>query len=907
MTLVLPKAKTFELPGSKPHYPPSIFFNIEYMWLSVEPDFLSKAIRCKQQLKLLIRQDINKLELDAAKLKIESVFLSSGAAVDLGDKANIDTSPTGHQNIKELSFKNTNEKLFIEIGKALPEGSRVNLIIRYSANPERGFYFVNEKENPSHKRQAWTQGEMEESKFWFPCVDHPQMKFPREISITVPDNFIAISNGDVDLIDSEFKTKRKFVWEEPNPTATYLTAIIIGEFTETSKGEVYKNRVPLRYYVPKERAADADRTFKDTPKMMEYLEKYLGLEYPYSKYSQIVIEDFPYGGMENANCTTLYTDVLHDERAHMDYTSDDVVVHELTHHWFGDLVTCRDWQHVWLNEGFASYFEALYFENFYSPNPEEFYYYILQKADSYLDEANNLYKRPLVTKVYDHPDEMFDVGHTYDKGACVLHMIRNYIGDDDFRKSLKVYLETYKNKTAETANLRQVFEDISGKSLEQFFDQWLYRAGHPVVDVEISPKDSKTLDIKITQRQKDNEGKLDLFDFPLESRIVLLFSDGSEESVVVNFNVTEEITLKTFDMSNLIDRIRPSKGDIKNIKWVSIDPEFKILKEINSISTPIEMLLFQLQEGKTVIERIQAARSLGTKHSNQVIDALKSSVIQDDFWGVSAESAASLGLAKDTQFAEKAYDALMECLSPNSKITNPKVKDSLINALGGFRRANSFQLLERVLDNSNNESYFVMNSAATAIGATGNKTAIPKLQHLLETQSFLELVARGALSGLTTIAVSSKDDEVVRMVRDLLLEKTKYGYDQHLRRTATRLLGQFVREGEGEENINTTVYNRLKELLFDDWVHVRNVACIALGDAFKGTNYTNVIQALEKVAEYDSDGQVRRTALESIRKVKEEVKKQPPMRMITIQDLSKLDLSLRSQETRAMQKRIPTK
>jgi len=301
MTLVIPKAKTFELPGSKPHYPPSIFFDIEYMWLSVEPDFLSRAIKCRQQLKLLIRQDTNKIELDCAKLKIGSVFLSSDV-----------------QDIKELSFKNTNEKLFVEIGKVLPEGSRINLIINYSANPERGFYFVNEKENPSHKKQAWTQGEMEESKFWFPCVDHPQMKFPREISITVPDNFIAISNGDVDLIDSEFKTKRKFVWEEPNPTATYLTAIIIGEFTETSKGVIYKNRIPLRYYVPKERAQDADRTFKETPKMMEYLEKYLGVDYPYSKYSQIVIEDFPYGGMENANCTTLYTDVLHDERAHLD-------------------------------------------------------------------------------------------------------------------------------------------------------------------------------------------------------------------------------------------------------------------------------------------------------------------------------------------------------------------------------------------------------------------------------------------------------------------------------------------------------------------------------------------------------------------------------------------------------------
>ena len=190
----------------------------------------------------------------------------------------------------------------------------------------------------------------------------------------------------------------------------------------------------------------------------------------------------------------------------------------------------------------------------------------------------------------------------------------------------------------------------------------------------------------------------------------------------------------------------------------------------------------------------------------------------------------------------------------------------MINALGEFRNIDSFQLLKKILENSNNESYFVVNSVAKAIGATGNKDAIPKLEDLVKTPSFLDLIARGALNGRSTVALLSKDNALIIRVRELMLERTNYGYYQGLRGTATRLLGQFVREAEGEENINITVYNRLKELLFDDWVHVRNVACTALGDAFKGTNYTDIIQALEKVAEYDSDGQVRRTALESIRR-----------------------------------------
>jgi aminopeptidase N len=147
--------------------------------------------------------------------------------------------------------------------------------VNRAVKPERGFNFITYIENTQKKIQAWTQGQAVESKYWFPCFDHSQMKFPREISVIVPENFVAISNGELDLVDTQIKAKKKYVWEESNPNPAYLTSIIIGEFAETSKGQTYDNRIPLRYFVPKDREQHADRTFKDTSKMMTIFEQFL--------------------------------------------------------------------------------------------------------------------------------------------------------------------------------------------------------------------------------------------------------------------------------------------------------------------------------------------------------------------------------------------------------------------------------------------------------------------------------------------------------------------------------------------------------------------------------------------------------------------------------------------------------
>src|ERR671933_96882 len=494
--------KKFELPGSGTHYAPSLSFTISNMRLSVEPNFGSKTISCNQELKIIAIQDIDEIVLDISELHIKSVFLVTYAYATTADN-NISFTR------KSLDFHNYDDKLHIELGKLITEGTIFHINIIYSAKPRKGFYFVEPDEYyPNKNLQAWTQGETVESKYWFPCIDHPMVKFESEISVVVPMNFIAISNGilqgvkiqrqiqrEANSRNNKYIKERIFTWIESIPHSAYLTSIVIGRFAEIRR--TYNKEIKLLYYIPENKKNDAARSFEHTADMIEFFEQYFDTKYPYSKYSQVTVEDFMYGGMENASCTTLTIDTLHDKKAHLDFTSDHLVSHELAHQWFGDLVTCRDWQHIWLNEGFATYCEALYWEA--SRGTDEFQYYMMQTADDYFEEAGSRYVRPIVTKGYKHPDDLFD-RHTYEKGGCILHMLRHHVGDRHFKRSLKTYLQRFANSTAETDDLRKVFELETGKSLQQFFDQWIFKEGHPELKIEFSVNESLAK-IKIEQTQ----------------------------------------------------------------------------------------------------------------------------------------------------------------------------------------------------------------------------------------------------------------------------------------------------------------------------------------------------------------------------------------------------------------------
>jgi aminopeptidase N len=777
--------KKFELPGSRPHYAPSLSITITHMRLEVEPDLQKQTISCRQEIEITAVIDTDSVELDAAELAIKSVSSSN----------------------KKLSFKAVGDRLVVRLGKKLTEGARAKIAIAYDAKPRKGCYFVApDNHYPDKRLEMWTQGQTTEAKYWFPCIDHPQVKFSSEITVVTSAGFVAISNGR--LLKVEKGRKWKYYWREDNPHPSYLASVVVGKYVEINEGGLY-------HYVPAEHAHDAKRTFDRTAEMVEFFEDYLGTKYPFAKYSQVCVQDFVYGGMENSSCTTLTQDTLHDKKAHADFSSDYLVSHELAHQWFGDLVTCRDWQHVWLNEGFATYCEALYWEK--SRGADEFLHYVVQNADDYFEEASTRYMRPIVTKVYKHPDELFD-RHTYEKAGCVLHMLRSTVGDTHFRRALKTYLQRFANGTAETDDLRRMFELETGRSLQQFFDQWLYRAGHPDLKVEFSAE-GKIARIKVEQAQ---EGEL--FSFPLEVR--LGFAKGDR---LMTFDVSEKESVFQVPVE-------------KEVEWFSIDPDFKVLKTV-SVKAPKEMLIKQLQKGRTVAERASAAHALAGHSSEAVIDALQKSVMVD-FWGVATEAAKSLGAMR----TDRAFEALKKSL----KVSHPKSRRAVVRAMGEFRREETVVLLKPHL---HEESYFVESEVAAAIGKTKSVDAMPLLKKVLESSSFQNVVAQGAIAGLKEYA----DD---REIASLLVEKSRYGNHYRVREAATFALGRFV---DG----NHAVVDHLKMLLTDKWFRVRINACRAFAEA----GYAKAIPDLTRVADTDLDHRVRRIAEECVILIKDAARK----------------------------------
>lgn len=621
--------KKFEFPGSIIHYSPRLKFTIIHMYLKINPNFQTKQLlNCHQNLKIKALQDIKEIILDVAELNIHKV-----------------SSEDVH--LKESSISEKEDKFVINFKNIVKEKTEFEVKIDYSCgyyfnndkgelyynSPRSGFHFIlpNKLDQTSSAFQSWTQGETMESRYWFPCIDDPQVKFTREIEVIAPNNdYSVISNGAYERIGNVWK------WIESIPIPAYLTSVIIGKF---SKQEETHGKVPLEYYWPTNipKTYDPMLTFGETKQIMKFFENYLDTKYPYEKYWQIAVDKFEFGGMENTTCTTITSDILHDKKASSDYSRDIIIVaHELAHQWFGDLITCKDWSHIWLNEGFATYFEILYWKhrhkyiNKYNKKNtnHEFLYKIIKTIEDYTDEANKLYKRPLVTNLYKHADELFD-SHSYEKGGLVLYMLSNLIGEEKFKEVMKKYLDVYRESVATTGDFQKICEDVYREDLQQFFKQWLYTAGHPELEIQISlieeknNKGNQIKKIKIKIKQVQKEGFE--FNFPLEVRIVCSKKNDDKDNIIIDIIETIEITKKESDYTFK----QEIQTDATIIKWISIDPHLKILKEIKSLTVVnqdeklnlIDILGNQLESDiATISEKICSVQFLKDCYSKKTID-----------------------------------------------------------------------------------------------------------------------------------------------------------------------------------------------------------------------------------------------------------------------------------------------
>ena len=943
--------KKFEFPGSIVHFSPRLKFTIIHMYLKITPNFQTKQLlNCHQILKIKALQDIKKIILDVAELNIHKVS-SEDVQIEEGN-----------------SISEKEDKFVINFKNIVKEKTEFEVEIDYSCgycfnndkdglyynSPRNGFHFIlpDQTDQTSSASQSWTQGETMESRYWFPCIDDPQVKFTREIEVIAPDNdYSVISNGAYEKRGNVWK------WIESTPIPAYLTSVVIGKF---SKQEETHGKVSLEYYWPTNipKTYDPMLTFGETKQVMRFFENYLDTKYPYEKYWQIAVDKFEYGGMENTTCTTLTSDILHDNRASSDYSRDIIIVaHELAHQWFGDLITCKDWSHIWLNEGFATYFELLYWRHKYidkynnKKNNDEFFYKIIQTIEDYIDEANNLYKRPIVTNLYKHADELFD-SHSYEKGGLVLYMLSNLIGEEKFKEAIKKYLDTYRESVATTGDLQKICEDVYREDLQQFFKQWLYTAGHPELEIQFSlikeknNEGNQIIKIKIKIKQIQKEGFE--FNFPLEVRIVCSEKNYDEDKIIIdsieNIQINKKETDYTFEQEILADTTTI-------IKWISIDPHLKTLKEIKSIIIVnqdekfnlIDIISNQLESDiATISEKIASIQFLKDCYSKKSIELLKNVIFTEPFYGISVEAANVLGSYHDQKNYTKdndSYNVLEKCITHDdfSKFA-PQTRRAIITNIGLFERVdtlelknkNSVPLLVALLDD---KSYFVENAAATAIGKSiknlpnGNHTKEEMVRILkdkvVKSITFQDQLAQGAINGLRELS-NDENIDLVQDIAELLIRKSSVfdfkSYDvvnrYFIRSAATLALGKFLTTHNDQvlsdkvkkdkiDKTNKKILDHLLTLLKDERRRVKINACTALADkdgkvTELNERITKSIAALRLVAEEDVDGFVRRNAEVNLNLIREWLKEwtnTPPKLEIKIRkNLEEIDNKIEEDE-----------
>lgn len=738
----IPKARSFELPDDAAHYAPDRPADVRHVKLEIELDFERETVSGTVYTTFsALYEQVRTISFDAIDLNISKVALADG---------------------EQLTYHTSENKLSVTLDRPYQYGEVFVIAVTYDAHPRTGLHFIKPAaEDPTRPVQAWTFGQPRYHNHWFPCHDAPNDRATTEIIATVPAQFMTVSNGSLLGVIDHGKTKTHH-WLHDIPHAMYLLSLVVCDFAVI---EDSYNGKPVTYYVRKDRKDDALLYMDKTPQMMRFFSEYTGIEYPYNKYAQTVVEVYT-GAMEHTTCTTHGFTLLLDERASLDMGEEyrAVVAHELAHQWFGDLVTCRDWPNGWLNEGFATYFEELW--NEHDLGTDYFKQSMLTLKKGYLNEDRE-YRRPIVYHVYhDHGFELFD-RHMYNKGGWVLHMLRHQLGEATFKRAIKAYLERYREKEVITADLERTLEEVTGRSLGRFFQQWVYCGGYPAFEVSYSWDSEHNLaKIKIKQTQKVDE-LTPCFVTPVDLAFTVPVSDEAERHGGETRTIPLHIVVGEDGQVEQSFYIPLEREPV----MVRFDPDGWLLKTLK-FERAAMMLRYQLLHDTDVLGRIEAAEALAEKDENEGLEALSTALNTDPFWGVRAVAAAMLG----SFGSENAQAVLIKALQELDARAFPRVRQVIAGVLGKFQAPqqaalaqHASQVLQQLLEQGD-ASYRVEANAAEALGRTrwdGNVDFLLTL--LTERKTWMNVVERGICIGLG----ESGEDRVVDVIASYLNDSSR--------------------------------------------------------------------------------------------------------------------------------------
>ncbi|HCN28176.1 MAG TPA: hypothetical protein DIT64_05240 [Verrucomicrobiales bacterium] len=738
--------------------------DIVHLKLEVVPDFSKRTVAGLMTMDFSpVGLPLEKLELDAVDLAVTEVSANGATLADwhVGE-----------------------EKLVLHFDRPAAPGAKLQVRARWTAAPERGLYFrTPEMGYKPGDTQLWTQGEADLHRFWFPCYDYPNERFSSEIVCDAPAGMEVISNG-VLLGKAPAGDLVRWHWRQDKPHVNYLVALAAGYF---HKLEDKAGELPLALFVPPSLKETAEGAFADTRRIIEYFQKETGVAFPWDKYYQVYCLDFIAGGMENTSCTFNAAEMLFTPATETLRTLHRLDAHETAHQWFGDLLTCRDWSHLWLNEGFASYYTVLYEAE--KSGSDAMKYSLWREAERVFEAKDT---RPTVWRDYGDPMQQFDT-RVYPKGAWILHMLRSQLGPELYQKAITLYLERHRFGIVGTDDLHDVVEEVSGLSFDQFFDQWLYHGGWPDLNVSYAwDSGAKMAKLTVKQTHKVTD-QVRLFRVPLPVAFTL---KGEKTPRLVKLDVHQAEEAFYFHL--------PSQPE-----FVRVDPDYTLLARIE-FSPPGDMPDRQLESD--VIGRMLAVRALGKKKDADTVAKLAKRLTGDAFHAVRAEAASVLaktatpearaalvaGLAgqEDARARKAVVEALASIPHPDAQAAllahaavekNPEILSAIVRSWGA--RPGDAAISKALAEHFEKASFGNQVAAATVAAwrAHDDAAPVPAILAALLT-SPLDWRTRDHAAALDALAFLSRRQEDRDEVRGFLIEHLTHPR-QELRAAAAKALG----------------------------------------------------------------------------------------------------------------------
>ncbi|MEM7228974.1 MAG: M1 family aminopeptidase [Planctomycetota bacterium] len=771
------------------HFPPDRVVDYKHMKLQMYfEDLNDRSFTATETLTVVPEGDgADSLKLNALRLDVRDVRL--------------DGRPVEHFHDDEI--------LTLRFSPPLEAGTEYDIVFEYACtHPTDGMFFTPSSDSaPDYTAEVHTQGQTESNRNWFIAHDFPNEQMTTELIVNVPDRFAVSANG---RLMSNLANDGRAIWHylQDKPHVSYLVSLVIGEFDIV---DLPHDSVPMKVWVPKGLAHQVMPTYGNTAPMIDLFERRLGVAYPYDRYDQLVVKNFGAGGMENTTVTSMYPSAIFDDTELKENDLDGLIAHELAHQWTGDMITCKSWAHIWLNEGWATYGSALWFEE---RDGEDGYLDSMRRSFGVARRDVTTNELPMVSPVYGDSWEVFRRrANPYPKGSSILHMLRCKLGEDVFWDGVHLYMNRHKFGVAETNDFRYAMEEVSGMGLEWYFEQWCFRPGTPALDIDVDYDGaSRELIVTIDQTQHiDRRTPAFRFDLPIHVRT----SAGDEVHTV---NVTEMNTVFRATLTSA-----PS--------MVQVDPYLHVLKTVD-VTKPRAFWMTEARDGVTIVARHDAVRALRAWDMPETI-ALTSSIAADPNGRHTLRQTAVATLG--SYGSDDARDELLKVYDEG--IADPRVRASVISEFGSYDLEDVADRLVNVL--KNDEGYDPRNNAINVLAKLEAEDHVDLIAATAHVPSQHDQIRDTALSALATM----EDERGV----DLAMQYAAWGHQDRPRARAISALGDLAEHDEER------IVDFLLELLDDPHTRPRRAA----GSALAKIGNERALEPLQAIATSHRDKRER--------------------------------------------------